>query len=77
MNDNGLLGCSGRTDVGPRIYGGASGMWVCLAIKIVERPTIDIARMALNAAVRSREIGLLGVGTSNHRVKENRCLVGD
>lgn len=77
MNDNGLLGCSGRTDVGPRIYGGASGMWVCLAIKIVECLTIDIARMTLNAAVRSREIGLLGVGTSNHRVKENRCLVGD
>ena len=77
MNDNGLLGCSGRTDVGPRTYGGASGMWVCLAIKIVECLTIDIARMTLNAAVRSREIGLLDVGTSNHRVKENRWLVGD
>ena len=60
MNDSGLLGCGGRTDVGPRIYGGASGMCVCLAIKIVKRQTIDIARIALNAAVRSREIGIVG-----------------
>jgi hypothetical protein len=52
-------------------------MWVCFAIKIVDRPTIDIARMALNAAFKSREIGLVGVGTNNHRVKENRWLVGD